>query len=182
MPVFLVRHARLPLAVRRRTDGPLPGGRFWALDGAHDLPQSCDHGRPYDWAAAGKQQLRCTRKDAEEEAAAEDKAANEGRLFVFWRATTRHLCRVRLSTLLEAGCRVWMQEADAPASEKAWKPVLSEQDVPEVTVRMESDYHTCRDVRVVSPMLEFYVVGHVGGLALPPGWRQKRQQEEATGD
>lgn len=181
MPVFLVRHARLARAVRRRTDGPVPAGRFWALDGAHDLPQSCDHGRPYDWAAAGKRQLRCTRKDAEEEAAEEAAAAKEG-CFPERRMETRHLCRVRLSTLLEAGCRVWMQEAGAPPSRKKWKPVLSEQDVPEVTIRVHSDYDACMDVRIISPMLEFYVVGHVGGLALPPGWRQKRQQEEATGD
>lgn len=34
----LVRHVALPYNVKRTIDGPVPGGTFWALDGAHDLP------------------------------------------------------------------------------------------------------------------------------------------------
>lgn len=34
----LVRHVVLPQNVKRKIDGPVPGGTFWALDGAHDLP------------------------------------------------------------------------------------------------------------------------------------------------
>lgn len=34
----LVRHVALLDDVKRRVDGPVSGGTFWALDGAHDLP------------------------------------------------------------------------------------------------------------------------------------------------
>ena len=37
-PLTLVRRSGLPPAVKRLSDGPVPGGRFWALQGAHDLP------------------------------------------------------------------------------------------------------------------------------------------------
>lgn len=34
----LIRHVALPHGVKRKINGPVPGGTFWALDGAHDLP------------------------------------------------------------------------------------------------------------------------------------------------
>lgn len=34
----LIRICDLPEARKRWHDGPCPGGTFWALDGAHDLP------------------------------------------------------------------------------------------------------------------------------------------------
>lgn len=34
----LIRNVNLPSTVKRRIDGPMTGGTFWALDGAHDLP------------------------------------------------------------------------------------------------------------------------------------------------
>ena len=38
--VILIRHIRLPRRVRRMTDGPLPGGYFFALEGKNDLPDT----------------------------------------------------------------------------------------------------------------------------------------------
>lgn len=35
---MLIRHVSLPAAVKRQIDGPVPGGTFWAMAGAHDLP------------------------------------------------------------------------------------------------------------------------------------------------
>lgn len=34
----LVRHVDLPAAVKRQVNGPVAGGTFWAMVGAHDLP------------------------------------------------------------------------------------------------------------------------------------------------
>lgn len=86
--VWLVRHARLPRDIRRRSDGPVGGGRFWAVEEADGdgLPFGCDHGWPYD-GLAGLERMRCRRPAAP-----------------VWGC---HRVRTRLSRILEAGCRVW---------------------------------------------------------------------------
>lgn len=149
----LVRHARLSSDRRRVESGPVPGGRFWAVEGAEDLPWfACDHGHPYD-GDAGRKRLRCQRHNG-----------------------IGHQCRARLATLLAAGCRAWWRKAGVGA---AWVEVHGEGEIPTPAVVQVPCDDGFGSEPGLSFVVEVYVVGHRGGLALPAGWRKENNHAQS---
>ena len=115
-PVVLQRHVNLPNSVKRITKGPAPGGRFWAIEGANDLP-------PFPES---------------------------------------NFVTLPLATLLANKCEVYIREY----FRGNWKRVLSEKQIPDITVEWRDNYEACNTEVIYAPLIELYVIGHGGGELL----------------
>lgn len=160
----LIRHVALPGRLKRLTDGPCPGGTFWALLAA---PDHVDDGEPDPWMRRAHD---IPLWDEDPEAAVAD-----------------------LGELLAEGCLVWVAPAQrVTGGTVVWTRVRCLADLPHWTVRTVSDRSWCDGgtVTEVLPWLpQFYVVGaaadHIDRAArsrLAADIRSRRAAARQTGD
>ena len=117
--------------------GPVPGGRFWAIEDYNDLPIWFDS-KNQIWEAGKQTQFVTT---------------NHGDYLVEW---TPRVVTVSVAELVENSSRLWWR--DANDDNNPWID-NSVQSVPtEITRELVDDYDGCSTSMVFSQLVEIYAI------------------------